>query len=209
MCVMETRSHWITSSAAPPVHCYCYSAALALLCPPMRSLLASKFQRASTLRGRVRSATGHVSRWSEGRRWRTRPRHGSTYAGTWGHSGKCNCLYSTPVTWSQVLQPLQALRRSLVAHVKPQRLMGLAVVHNRLLVAVEGQRAQLVRNLFVDRGENRGAWRKGRWRVMMWMQEGKKKGKQKKREKVSIRNRDLADTDFHRTFVDYYKEREL
>lgn len=206
---METRSHWITSSAAPPVHCYCYSEALALLWPPMRSLLASKFQRASALRGRVRSGTGYFSRWSEGRWWRTRPRHGGTYAGTWGHSGKRNCLQSTPVTWSQVLQPLQALRRSLVAHVKPQRLMGLAVVYNRLLVAVEGQRAQLVRNLFVDRGENKGAWRKGRWRVMMWMQGGKKRRKQKKKKKVRIWNQHLADTDFFRTFFHYYKERKL
>lgn len=38
--------------------------------------------------------------------------------------------------------------------------MGLAVVYNRLFIAIEGQRTQLVRNLFVDGGERGGSWRK-------------------------------------------------
>lgn len=120
--------------------CCPLSEALAPLRPPTWGLLAFKFERTSALGLRERSATGSFSGWSEGRWWRTRTRHCSAYAGAWGHSRQCDCLYSTPITRSQFLQPLQALWRSLVAHVEPQRLMGLAVVYNRLFVAVEGQR---------------------------------------------------------------------
>lgn len=69
--------------------------------------------------------------------------------------------------------------------------MGLAVVYNRLFIAVEGQRTQLVRNLFVDGGEKGGAWRKSRWREMMSMREGKER---RKEEKAGIRKQHLFDT---------------
>lgn len=149
--VMKTRPHWITSSAAPSLQCHHYPEVLA---PPLTTrlgLLASKFERAGALDGSKRTSAGPFSRWSEGRRWRARPWHRGAYAGCCGNGRQRHCLYSAPIAWPQVLQALQALqalRRSLVAHVEPQRLMGLAVVHDRLLIAVERQRAQLVGDLF-------------------------------------------------------------
>lgn len=111
-------------------------------------MLASKFECSGALGGGERATAGAFTRWSEGR-WRgARPWHRGTYAGRCGHSRQRHCLYGAPIARPQVLQALQALRRSLVAHVEPQWLMSLAVVHDRLLISVEGQRAQLVGDLF-------------------------------------------------------------
>lgn len=146
--VLKTRPHWITSSPAPSFQCHGESEALAPLPTIRLGLLASKFQCASALGRRKRTAAGTFSRWSEGRWRRARPWHRGTYAGSWGHGRQSHCLYSAPITRSQVLQALQALWGSLIAHVEPQGLMGLAVVYNRLFIAVEGQRTQLVGDLF-------------------------------------------------------------
>lgn len=78
------------------------------------------------------------------------PLHRNPYGGSCGHRRQCHRLHSAPIARPQVLQTLQALRRSFIAHVEPQRLMGLAVVYDRLFIAVEGQRTQLVRDLFTD-----------------------------------------------------------
>ncbi len=62
-----------------------------------------------------------------------------------GHCRKGHSLDGAPLTGGKLLQ---ALRRPLVAHVEPQGLMSLAVVHYGLLVPVEGQSAHLVRDLW-------------------------------------------------------------
>lgn len=146
--VLKTRPHWITSSPAPSFQSHCESEALAPLLKARIGSLASKFECAGALGGRKRAAAGTFSRWSEGWWRRARPWHGGTYAGSRGHGRQRHCLYSAPITRPQVLQALQALWGSLIAHVEPQGLMGLAVVYDRLFIAVEGQRTQLVGDLF-------------------------------------------------------------
>lgn len=157
---MKTRPCWISPSSAAPL-CPCHSHILRP--PPDRSkpwLLASKLKCSGALHGGVRAGAGAFAGRSEGWRRGAGPWHrGSAYAsnrGCW-HRGQRHCLYGAPVARAQVLQALQALRRSLVAHVEPQRLVGLAVVHDGLFVSVEGQRAQLVGDLH---GETWGAQRK-------------------------------------------------
>lgn len=118
---------------------------------PKRSkplLLASKLECSGALHGGVRAGGRAFTWWSEGRR-RGAGHRDSAQASCWGcwHGGQCHCLYGAPVARAQALQALQALRRSLVAHVEPQWLVGLTVVHNRLFVSVKGQRAQLVGDL--------------------------------------------------------------
>lgn len=148
------------SSAAPLCPCHLHI----LRPPPDRGkpwLLASKLECSGALHGGVRADAGAFAGRSEGR-WRGAGpwNRGSAYASSGGcwHGGQRHCLYSAPVAWAQVLQALQALRRSLVAHVEPQRLVGLAVVHDGLFVSVEGQCAQLVGDLL---GETEVARRKG------------------------------------------------
>lgn len=86
------------------------------------------------------------------------PLHGRSLAG-WGagsrgarvdggHCRKGHSLDGAPLAGGKLLQPLQALGGTIVAHVEPQGLMRLAVVHYGLLVPVEGQSAHLVRDLW-------------------------------------------------------------
>lgn len=140
--------HWVTSSPAPSFQSHGKSKAHAPLLRSRVGSLASKFERAGALD--IRKGTAGTFGWWSERRWRrrARPWPRGNYAGSWGHGGQRNCLYSAPITWPQVLQALQALWGSLVAHVEPQGLMGLAVIYNRLFIAIEGQRTHLVGNLF-------------------------------------------------------------
>lgn len=186
---------------SPLLRCSFMSMSYILRPPPDRSkscLLASKLECSGALHGGVRANAGAFARRSEGWRRGAGPWHrSSAYASSrrcW-HGGQCHCLYGAPVAWAQVLQALQALRRSLVAHVEPQRLVGLAVVHDRLFVSVEGQRSQLVGDLL---GETEGARRKGgaggRGRevrgLMKWKEQAREMGKnRKKRENVKIRSK--------------------
>lgn len=71
-----------------------------------------------------------------------------------GHGRKGHSLDGAPLTGGKLLQALQALRGTLIAHVEPQGLMRLAVVHNGLLVPVEGQSAHLMRNLWRKKRKN-------------------------------------------------------
>lgn len=129
--------------------------------------LASKFERASALGGRKRTTAGNFSLWYEGG-WRgAGPWHRGAYAGSRGHSRQGHCLYCAPIAWPQVFESLQALRWAFVAHVEPQGLVGLAVVYNRLLVAIEGQRTHLVGDLIGGTEKRSGGkwrWRRERWR---------------------------------------------
>lgn len=139
-------------------------------------LLASEFECASALGGRKRATAGTFSRWSEGWWRRARPWHRGTYAGTGRHGRQRHCLYGAPIARSQVLQTLQALWRTFIAHVEPQWLMGLAVVHNRLFIAIEGQCTQLMGDLFRERERERrrSGWRGlrcGRWHMGRIVQE--------------------------------------
>ena len=146
------RPHWTTSSPAPSFQSHGESEAFALLLTIWLVPLASKFECAGALDGGIGNADGTFALWSEGWRRRARPWHRGTHCGSWGHGRQRHCLYSAPITWPQVLQPLQALWGSLVTHVEPQGLMGLAVVYDGLFIAVEGQRTQLVGDLFSKRG---------------------------------------------------------
>lgn len=158
--VLKTRPHWITTSPAPSYQSQGISEALAPLWKTAPSSLASKFECAGecagALSGRKSAAAGTFNRWSERWRRRARPWDGGTHGGGSGNGRQSHCLYSTPIAWPQVLQALQALWGSLIAHVEPQGLMSLAVVYDRLLIAVEGQCAHLVRDLFRWKGSVEG-----------------------------------------------------
>lgn len=140
---MKTRPCWI-----PPLRCPFVSVP-----PPKPWLLASKFKCSSALHGGVRAGTWAFTGRSEWWRRGAGPCHrGSAHASSrrYWHGGQRHCLYGAPVTRAQILQALQALWRSLVAHVEPQWLVGLAVVHDGLFVSIEGQRAQLVGDLLEE-----------------------------------------------------------
>lgn len=144
---------WITTQAQPLLN---YPSCLAFRAGP----LASKSE----------SAGGTFCSWIANRAFcggvrDAGPLDGSSLAGRGagprggrvegGYGGKGHSLDGAPLARGELVQPLHALRGTLVAHVQPQGLMGLAVVHYGLLVPVEGQRAHLVRHLWMDRKKKR------------------------------------------------------